>query len=636
MQRRHLLALGALVAAVGFLLLPTASQARGAPVLAWTPTTGSGTYDFGAVDAVAGSSVTKTFTLTNSGTPDPTGTIYVSDCEANAIDVFAPGSTGNIAPERTITGPDTGLSNPCDVKVDSAGDVYAADLGNGSITEYAPQASGDATPVCTISGSNTGLTSNGIDDFSLEANGTLVVGTYQNSSVLVFAPNSCGNVAPVETIAGPNTGFNLVDGVGTDADGTIYADDSQGITINVFPAGANGNVAPEYTIAGPNTLLTGPDDIVVSFSGKLYVTNGFGFGTGGDSIAVFAPGARGNATPIQDIAGSNTTFAGGVDDLAVDDLGKIYVTDALANEVAIFAAGATGNVAPTAVISGSNTTLVEPEGVAVAGPEGPPTGASVTTLVSTPTLALGQSTSDTATVTRGTNNTSPTGALVFTLYGPGDNTCSGTPAYVSPTQVVSGAGAYASPSFTPKATGVYSWVVQYSGDTHNAAVTTACADSAEAVTVLLQYTLSVAKTGSGAGTVTSSPSGINCGSTCSNGYTSGTLVTLSAAAASGSTFAGWSGACLGSSTCKVAMSAAMSVTATFNKVPKACVVPKVKGKSLKAAKRAIKAHHCRVGKIKRTFSKKVKKGHVISQKPKPGKRLKHGAKVKLAVSKGRR
>ena len=443
-------------------------------------------------------------------------------------------------------------------------------------------------------------------------------------------------MAPVETIAGSNTGFNVVDGVGTDAAGTIYADDSQGIAINVFPAGSNGNVAPKYQIAGPNTLLTGPDDIVVSFSGKLYVTNGFGFGTGGNSVAVFAPGASGNATPIQDIAGSNTTFNGGVDDLAVDDSGNIYVTDALANEVAIFAAGATGNAAPTAVISGSNTTFLEPEGVAVAGPEGPPTGASVTTHVSTSTLSLGKSTSDTATVTRGTNNTSPTGALVFTLYGPGDSTCSGTPAYVSPTQVVSGAGAYASPSFTPKAAGVYTWVVQYSGDTHNAAVTTACADSAEAVTVLPQYTLSVAKTGSGAGTVTSSPSGINCGSTCSHGYTSGTQVTLSAAAASGSTFAGWSGACSGTSTCKVTMSAAMSVTATFNKKPKACVVPKVKGKSLKAAKRAIKAHNCRVGKIKRAFSKKVKKGHVISQKPKPGKRLKHGAKVNLAVSKGRR
>ena len=29
--------------------------------------------------------------------PDPEGTIYVADFEANAIDVFAPGSTGDVA-----------------------------------------------------------------------------------------------------------------------------------------------------------------------------------------------------------------------------------------------------------------------------------------------------------------------------------------------------------------------------------------------------------------------------------------------------------------------------------------------------------------------------------------------------------
>jgi len=41
-------------------------------------------------------------------------------------------------------------------------------------------------------------------------------------------------------------------------------------------------------------------------------------------------------------------------------------------------------------------------------------------------------------------------------------------------------------------------------------------------------------------------------------------VTLTAAAASGSTFAGWSGACTGTGTCTVSMTAAQSVTATFN------------------------------------------------------------------------
>jgi beta-lactam-binding protein with PASTA domain len=65
------------------------------------------------------------------------------------------------------------------------------------------------------------------------------------------------------------------------------------------------------------------------------------------------------------------------------------------------------------------------------------------------------------------------------------------------------------------------------------------------------------------------------------------------------------------------------------------VVPKVKGKTLRAAKRAIKSHACSVGRIKHSTSWTVKKGHVISQKPRPGRRLKHGAKVNLVVSKGK-
>jgi beta-lactam-binding protein with PASTA domain len=66
------------------------------------------------------------------------------------------------------------------------------------------------------------------------------------------------------------------------------------------------------------------------------------------------------------------------------------------------------------------------------------------------------------------------------------------------------------------------------------------------------------------------------------------------------------------------------------------VVPKVKGKTLSAAKRALKAHACTTGKIKHAFSSKVKKGRVISQKPKAGKHLKHNAKVGLTVSRGKK
>src|SRR4029453_16101587 len=54
-------------------------------------------------------------------------------------------------------------------------------------------------------------------------------------------------------------------------------------------------------------------------------------------------------------------------------------------------------------------------------------------------------------------------------------------------------------------------------------------------------TLTVTKSGTGAGPVTSNPAGINCGGTCSASFSFNSGVTLTAAASAGSTFTGWSG-----------------------------------------------------------------------------------------------
>jgi beta-lactam-binding protein with PASTA domain len=81
------------------------------------------------------------------------------------------------------------------------------------------------------------------------------------------------------------------------------------------------------------------------------------------------------------------------------------------------------------------------------------------------------------------------------------------------------------------------------------------------------------------------------------------------------------------------MSAASSVGAAF---AARCIVPKTKGKALRAAKRAVIKAHCKVGTVKKAFSAKVRKGRVTAQSAKPGKRLAPGAKIRLTVSKGKR
>jgi hypothetical protein len=75
--------------------------------------------------------------------------------------------------------------------------------------------------------------------------------------------------------------------------------------------------------------------------------------------------------------------------------------------------------------------------------------------------------------------------------------------------------------------------------------------------------LTVGLAGPGNGTVTSSPPGIMCGEDCSEGYERGSEVTLTAGAAPGSVFAGWTGACSGSGPCDVTMDSPRGVTATF-------------------------------------------------------------------------
>ena len=79
-----------------------------------------------------------------------------------------------------------------------------------------------------------------------------------------------------------------------------------------------------------------------------------------------------------------------------------------------------------------------------------------------------------------------------------------------------------------------------------------------------QNSLNVTKAGTGSGMITSTPAGISCGADCTEVYTSGTVVTLTATPDGNSGFAGWSGACTGSGTCTVTMNAAKNVAAAFN------------------------------------------------------------------------
>jgi hypothetical protein len=87
-----------------------------------------------------------------------------------------------------------------------------------------------------------------------------------------------------------------------------------------------------------------------------------------------------------------------------------------------------------------------------------------------------------------------------------------------------------------------------------------------------EFPLTVHKTG--AGTVTSSPAGIDCGEDlCSAEFEEGAEVTLTSTPETGSEFSGWSGSgCTGTGTCVVTMDEAKEVTATFVPTPRTLAV----------------------------------------------------------------
>jgi hypothetical protein len=83
----------------------------------------------------------------------------------------------------------------------------------------------------------------------------------------------------------------------------------------------------------------------------------------------------------------------------------------------------------------------------------------------------------------------------------------------------------------------------------------------------VKHAASAQRAGDGDGRVTSAPGGIDCGTACRAEFTDGTQVTFTAAAAAGSRFDGWDGACSGTGVCSVKLDRDVTLVARFAKAP---------------------------------------------------------------------
>lgn len=67
-----------------------------------------------------------------------------------------------------------------------------------------------------------------------------------------------------------------------------------------------------------------------------------------------------------------------------------------------------------------------------------------------------------------------------------------------------------------------------------------------------------------------------------------------------------------------------------------CTVPRLRGLTLLGAKRALVKKGCALGRVTRAYSRRVRRGRVLAQRPGPSLRLRRGAKVAVVLSRGKR
>ncbi len=481
---------------------------------------------------------------------DPsTHIVYVASGSARAA--YFDGTTGTFLGEftGTTTSPvaPAAFSNLSGIAVDASGAQHYLYLATG----------GGANSV--------------VDKFTAPVGATPPGYVCQITGKAVAAATECHGTASQD---GVNNGLDFTGVKGgtlaVDATGKLYV--VQAATRNVVSRyDTTGGFVSQFTVPGAVAVAVGA-------AGRVFVSTDGTATVGGTHVREYDPAAP--SSPLSDFG---TGTIGGSFGLAVDlgsgpSGGHVYASDMPNGKVWNYAASTGKTLTVTKAGAGTGSVTSSPPGIACGATCSTDFGDGTTVVlsaVSTPdSVFTGWSGACTGTgacsVTMDaaksvTASFGPGKTLTVTKTGSGTGTVTSAPAGIA-------CGATCSAGYSEGAavtlTAVAASGSRFTGWSGACTGTGTCSvtmDSNKSVTAnfVLSRALTVAKTGTGAGTVSGDPVGVDCGSTCTASYDDGTVVTLTATPAVGSRFVGWSGACTGSGACSVTMDAAKSVTADF-------------------------------------------------------------------------
>jgi hypothetical protein len=459
------------------------------------------------------------------------GDIYVTQASAGVVDIF--GEDGSYLGQLTASS-EGDFSEPCGVAVDRSGDVYVGDFA-GSIHKFEPTA-------------NPPVTGDNDANFSFSDACAIAAGSGATEG-FIFATHFGESVAKLDSNTGEvkyqfgseSTTTPTVD----PASGHVFT--AQGAEVREFDA-SGASSAGELSSTPLGSEATGVS--IEETSGNIYVTH-----VGVSSVEILGPLAAGFPLGIKKGPGDgsgtveSTTPRGISCGPSCTEASDLFSAETIVELVAEAAPGSKF-VGWTALAGGAGTCV---------GTNSP----CQVFLRSARELQAEFALPQVPEVTEINPAKGPiAGGNLVEIAGTG---------FAEATQVEFGEVVISAPLVESTDS-----LIKVEAPPHNAGVVDVVVTNGDGPSVTApgdQYTyvptnvLTVTRIGTGSGTVVSSPAGISCGSECAHPFTEGDVVKLSATADSGSSFAGWSGACSGVKTCEVRMSVAKSVSAKFSANP---------------------------------------------------------------------